>query len=86
MISALYFTLFVFILWVILYMSRNVVQPILELGRQIEEVHEGSRDEIASTTRTDEIGRLQEFARQAIAELARRNQVLQDQIAERILA
>lgn len=83
MISALSLALLAYILGILFFLSRSVVLPILALSRQIEEVREGKRKNIVLTKSEDEIGRLSKFTRNIIAELTRKNIMLQEEIKEK---
>ncbi|MFC1523231.1 ATP-binding protein [Thermodesulfobacteriota bacterium] len=51
---------------VFIFISKIVIQPILEISSQIDEVREGKRNNITASNRRDEIGRLHEFTRRTI--------------------
>jgi PAS domain S-box-containing protein len=83
MIFSIYVIFFVFIFAIIVFVFHMVVNPILMLSKEIELFGEKKIDEISPMTRGDELGKLNEFIRNVLSELARNNKVLQEEIKER---
>lgn len=80
---ALIFILSMYILGVLFYLIGFIVKPILVLSGQIEEIENGKRTEIIKSNRDDELGRLNQYVRRAISDLARKNIELQAEVNER---
>lgn len=83
MILFLAIALIAYIAGVLVFLSRKIIRPVRSLSEQIEDVRSGSRQNIVSLSRKDEIGRLYDFAGKAINELAQKNAALKHEINER---
>ncbi|MFW8601530.1 response regulator [Desulfobacterota bacterium M19] len=76
LISFFYFILCLCSIGVVVFLSRSIISPVLRLSREIKEVQQGLRDNIAPAVTHNEIGSLVSFTRNTISSIQSRCQTM----------